>query len=123
MTFGVLAWGEPGAPLALLVHGYPDTAWTWRHLGPHLAWRGWRVIAPFSRGYGPSDLAPDDSYLAAAQSHDIIALHAALGGDDRAVLIGHDWGAIATYGVTMLHPECFSKYITLAVPPPRMSAD
>jgi pimeloyl-ACP methyl ester carboxylesterase len=119
MTFGVLAWGEPDAPLAMLVHGYPDSAWTWRHLGPHLARRGWRVIAPFSRGYGPSDLAPDDSYLAAPQSHDIIALHAALGGDERAVLIGHDWGAIATYGVTMLRPECFSKYITLAVPPPR----
>ena len=35
VRFGALAWGDPDAPLALLVHGYPDTAWTWRHLGPH----------------------------------------------------------------------------------------
>ena len=41
IDFGALAWGEPGDPLALLVHGYPDTAWTWRHLGPYLAERGW----------------------------------------------------------------------------------
>lgn len=118
MTFSVLAWGDPDAPLALLVHGYPDTAWTWRHLGPHLARRGWRVIAPFTRGYGPSDLAPDDNYLVAAQARDIIALHTAFGGDERAILIGHDWGAIAAYAVTMLDPQRFRSYVTLAVPPP-----
>jgi pimeloyl-ACP methyl ester carboxylesterase len=41
MSFGALAWGEPDGPLALMAHGYPDTAWIWRYLGPFLAERGW----------------------------------------------------------------------------------
>lgn len=117
MTFAALAWGDPDAPLALLVHGYPDTAYTWRHLGPELAEAGYRAVAPFTRGYGPSDLAPDDSYLISDQAKDILALHTALGGDDRAVLIGHDWGAVATYKVTAVEPGRFRKYVSLAVPP------
>ncbi|MCW2613969.1 MAG: alpha/beta hydrolase [Frankiales bacterium] len=117
MAFAALAWGDPDAPLALLVHGYPDTAWTWRHLGPHLAERGWRAVAPFTRGYGPSDLAPDDSYLATDLARDVLGLHRALGGDERAVLIGHDWGAVATYAVTAVEPGRFRRYVTIAVPP------
>jgi pimeloyl-ACP methyl ester carboxylesterase len=117
MSFGALAWGDPGAPLALLVHGYPDTAWTWRHLGPYLAERGWRAVAPFTRGYGPTDLAPDDRYLIADLAEDVLALHTALGGDGRSVLVGHDWGAVATYGVTAREPRRFAKYVSLAVPP------
>src|SRR4051812_50219090 len=93
IEFGVLAWGDPNGPLALCLHGFPDTPWTWRELGPHLAERGWRVVAPFTRGYAPTELAPDDDYSAAALAQDAIALHAALKGDDRAALIGHDWGA------------------------------
>jgi pimeloyl-ACP methyl ester carboxylesterase len=117
MTFGALAWGASTAPLALMVHGYPDTAWTWRHLGPYLAERGWRAVAPFTRGYGPTDLAPNDSYLIAELANDLIALHAALGGDDRAVLIGHDWGAVASWSVTDSQPARFARYVAMAVPP------
>ena len=100
LDFGALAWGAESAPLALMIHGYPDTAWSWRHLGPYLAERGWRAVAPFTRGYAPTDLAPNDTYLIADQAADILALHTALGGDDSAVLIGHDWGAVATWAVT-----------------------
>jgi pimeloyl-ACP methyl ester carboxylesterase len=118
MNFGALAWGDPGAPLALLIHGYPDTAWTWRHLGPFLAERGWRAVAPFTRGYAPTDLAPNDRYLVTDLVGDILALHTALGGDARAVLIGHDWGAAATWAVTAAEPARFARYVTMAVPPP-----
>ena len=118
LRFGALAWGDPGSPLALLVHGYPDTAWTWRHLGPYLAERGWRAVAPFTRGYAPTDLAPDDSYLIADQAADLLALCNALGGDERAVLIGHDWGAAAVWGVTAREPQRFARYVAIAVPPP-----
>ncbi|MBA2347193.1 MAG: alpha/beta fold hydrolase, partial [Solirubrobacterales bacterium] len=117
LEFAALAWGEPSAPLALLVHGYPDTAWTWRHLGPHLAERGWRAVAPFTRGYAPTEVPPDGCYLAADLAADLIALHAALGADDRAVLIGHDWGAVATYAVADVDPVRFGHYVTLALPP------
>jgi pimeloyl-ACP methyl ester carboxylesterase len=117
MTFAALAWGDPAAPLALCLHGYPDTPWTWRHLGPHLAEHGWRVVAPFTRGYAPTDLAPDDDYSLVAQGQDAIALRDALGGDDHAVLIGHDWGAAAAHYVTHRAPGHFRRVATLAVPP------
>jgi pimeloyl-ACP methyl ester carboxylesterase len=117
INFGALAWGSTEAPLALLVHGYPDTAWTWRHLGPYLAKRGWRAVAPFTRGYAPTDLAPDDRYLIADQANDILGLHSALGGDARAVLIGHDWGAAAMWAVTAKEPGRFARYVGIAVPP------
>jgi pimeloyl-ACP methyl ester carboxylesterase len=118
IDFGALAWGDPDAPLALLVHGYPDTAWTWRHLGPRLAEEGWRAVAPFTRGYAPTDLAPDDRYAVSDQAEDVLALHEALGGDERAVLIGHDWGAVATWQVTSTEPERFGSYVAMSVPPP-----
>lgn len=117
LTCHALAWGPPDGPLALCLHGYPDTAWTWRHLGPHLATLGWRVVAPFSRGYGPTDLAPDRCYQVGALAADAVAAHGALGADQRAVLIGHDWGAIAAYPAASHSPQRFARVVTLAVPP------
>jgi pimeloyl-ACP methyl ester carboxylesterase len=111
------AWGEPGAPLALLLHGYPDTAWTWRHLGPYLAERGWRAVAPFMRGYAPTALAPDGGYQIGSLVRDAVAAHGALGGDDRAVLVGHDWGAATAYATDAFAPGLFRRVVTLAVPP------
>lgn len=117
VRFGALAWGEEDAPPALLVHGFPDTAWTWRHLGPALAAQGWRAVAPFTRGYAPTAVPADGRYRLTDQADDLLALHAALGGDERAVLIGHDWGAIATWTVTAVEPGRFARYVALAVPP------
>lgn len=117
IEFAALEWGEPGAPLALLVHGYPDTAHTWRHLGPELAAFGYHAVAPFTRGYAPTGLAPDDSYLIADQSADILALHTALDGGPDAVLIGHDWGAVAAWAVAERAPDRFRRHVCLAVPP------
>jgi pimeloyl-ACP methyl ester carboxylesterase len=118
MDFGLLSWGDESDPLALLVHGYPDTAWTWRHLGPYLAERGWRAVAPFTRGYAPTDLAPDDRYRVSEQAADLLALHEALGGDGRAALVGHDWGAVATWQISSSDPERFSSLVAMSVPPP-----
>lgn len=118
LTFAALQWGDPGAPLALLLHGYPDTAWTWRHLGPHVAEQGWRAVAPFSRGYAPTELAPDDRYAVSNLARDAIELRDALGGDARSVLVGHDWGAVATWAVTAAAPGRFARYVAMAVPPP-----
>jgi pimeloyl-ACP methyl ester carboxylesterase len=123
LTVAALAWGPDDAPLALCLHGYPDTPWTWRHLGPQLADRGWRVVAPYSRGYAPSDLAPDGSYEVGALARDAVGLHETLGGDSRAVLIGHDWGAATAYLVAAQRPELFRRVVTLAVPPLALVAD
>src|SRR5258708_33716536 len=54
-----LIWGPPDAPIALCLHGFPDTAYGWRKVAPLLAESGWRVGAPFLRGYAPSAI-PDD---------------------------------------------------------------
>jgi pimeloyl-ACP methyl ester carboxylesterase len=117
LSVGTLEWGDPDRPLALMVHGYPDTAWTWRHLGPRLAAQGWHAVAPFSRGYAPTALAPNDRYLISDLVDDVLALRQALGGDARAALIGHDWGAVSTWGVTQRAPDAFDAYVALAVPP------
>jgi pimeloyl-ACP methyl ester carboxylesterase len=117
MSFAALRWGPDDGPLALCLHGYPDTAWTWRHLGPALADHGWRVVAPFMRGYAPTDLAPDNCYQTGALARDANEAHAALGGDDRAVLIGHDWGAVAAYGAAAQLEQPWRRIVTLAIPP------
>ncbi len=118
LEFAALAWGPADGPLALCLHGYPDTARTWRRIAPGLAERGRRVVAPYLRGYPPSDLAPDGSYRLGALIRDALALHGALGGDERAVLIGHDWGAAVAHLVAG-GPQCpFARVVTLAIPPP-----
>jgi pimeloyl-ACP methyl ester carboxylesterase len=118
LTIAALAWGPADGPLALCLHGYPDTAWTWRHLGPSLASRGWRVVAPYLRGYAPSDLAPDGCYALGVLVRDVHQLHARLSGDRSAVLIGHDWGAAVAY-IVAGDGDTFRRIVTLAVPPPR----
>lgn len=112
-----LTWGPPDGPLALLLHGFPDTAWTWRHLGPTLAAHGYRVVAPFTRGYAPSAPAHDGRYDAGALVADALAVHRTLGADERAVLVGHDWGALTAYGVARHAPGTFRRTVALAVPP------
>jgi pimeloyl-ACP methyl ester carboxylesterase len=112
-----LAWGPTDGRLVLALHGYPDTAWTWRHLGPDLAAHGYRVVAPFMRGYAPSKVPADRCFHPAALMADAVELHRVLGGDERAVLIGHDWGAIAANALGA-HPDSpFERIVSMAVPP------
>jgi pimeloyl-ACP methyl ester carboxylesterase len=117
MTFRGDEAGDPSGPLALLLHGFPDTHHTWRHLTGPLVEAGFHVVAPAMRGYAPSDVPVDGRYQTAALSLDAIALTEAFGGDERAVLIGHDWGAVAAYGAAAHSPRSWSKMITMAVPP------
>jgi pimeloyl-ACP methyl ester carboxylesterase len=117
MSFAALRWGPDDGPLALCLHGYPDTASTWRYLGPTLAADGWRVVAPFMRGYAPTDLAPDRCYEVGALARDANEAHAALGGDERAVLIGHDWGAVAAYAAGAQLEQPWRRIVTLSIPP------
>src|SRR5437870_13819031 len=93
LQFGFLEDGPPDGPLALCLHGFPDSAWTWRHLLPALADSGFRAVAPFMRGYAPTSIPEDGHYYPAALSSDACSLHEALGGDANAVLIGHARGA------------------------------
>jgi pimeloyl-ACP methyl ester carboxylesterase len=111
------AWIEMGSgPLVLALHGFPDTPRTFKYQMRMLAEAGYRVIAPYMRGYAPTDAPAEAAYDKSALAQDAVALLAALS-TEPAILIGHDWGAIAAYGAAILAPEKVSRLITLAVPP------
>ena len=78
---------------------------------------GYRAVAPFLRGYAPTSVPADGEYGVGALAADALAFADALGGSDDDVLIGHDWGAFATYCVGAYAPERFKSYVTMAVPP------
>lgn len=117
VSLAALTWGPADGPLAVLLHGFPDTAHTWRYLGPALAEQGWQVVAPFLRGYAPSSVPADGRGDVAALVSDTLGIHRKLDGGSDAVLIGHDWGAIATNALAA-HEDCpFAQIVALAVPP------
>ncbi|WP_326545639.1 alpha/beta fold hydrolase [Mycolicibacterium sp. ND9-15] len=111
-----LSWGAVGAPIALCLHGFPDTAHGWRKVAPLLADAGWRVVAPFMRGYAPSSIASDGSYHVGALMDDALRVLDAAGPTGRDVLIGHDWGAIAGAGLAAMPESPFSKAVIMSVP-------
>lgn len=112
-----LTWGPPGGPIALCLHGFPDTAYGWRKFAPRLAEAGWRVVAPFMRGYVPSSVPSDGSYHIGALMDDALRARSAAGGTDRDVVIGHDWGAIAATGLAAMPDSPFAKAVIMSVPP------
>ncbi|MBX3284682.1 MAG: alpha/beta hydrolase [Acidimicrobiales bacterium] len=117
LEFGYRAAGDRG-PLALCAHGFPDSARTWDLLLPELAAAGFRAVAPWLRGYAPTAVPADGLYQPGAVASDLNALHDAFEGDGDAVLIGHDWGAVASYPAVASAPDRWRRLVTLAVPPP-----
>jgi len=115
LEFATLEAGSSGAPLALCLHGFPDTALSFRHLLPVLASVGYHAVAPWMRGYAPTQAPADGRYQSALLACDARALVEAFG-QSRAVLVGHDWGALAATGAAILAPERVRKLVTLAVP-------
>lgn len=117
IRFAHLRDGPDDGPLALLLCGFPDSPLTWRHLTPRLLEEGYRVVAPWSRGLGPSGPAPDGRADPHRLADDVIALHHALDGDERAVLIGHDWGAVAGQLAVARPDSPWRRAVLLAIPP------
>jgi pimeloyl-ACP methyl ester carboxylesterase len=108
--------GDVTAPLVVLVHGWPESWYSWRHQMPAIAAAGYHVIAPDMRGYGGSDKpAAVEDYDILHTSGDIVGLLDAMGAK-KAVLIGHDWGAIVTWNTVLLHADRFSAMIAMSVP-------
>lgn len=117
VSLSVQVSGPATGPLAVLLHGFPDTAYTWRHLTPALVDAGWRVVAPSMRGYAPSGVPDDGSGHVAALVDDAVRVHTAFDGDERAVVIGHDWGAITANALAAHHASPFARVVSMAVPP------
>lgn len=117
VDFGYL---ESGAgELVILAHGFPDTARTWDWLRPRIADLGYRVVAPFMRGYYPTEVPGDGSYDSDTLGRDLLALIGALG-EARAILIGHDWGASAVLSAAGLEPERVRRVVTTIPHPATM---
>ncbi|MBV9293149.1 MAG: alpha/beta hydrolase [Frankiales bacterium] len=121
LSFGALTCGDDG-PLALCLHGFPDSAHTFRHLLPALADAGYRAVAPWLRGYAPTDIPADGDFSLTALAADANELHEALGGDGDAVLVGHDWGAMTSYVAAATDAARWRRVVTMAVPPPKTAA-
>jgi pimeloyl-ACP methyl ester carboxylesterase len=108
---------EGSGPLVLLVHGFPDTPHTWDHVRPALARDGYRALSPYTRGYHPSTVPDDGRYDSATLGRDLLAMIEALG-EQRAIVVGHDWGASAAYAAAGLAPERVALLVTVALPHP-----
>jgi pimeloyl-ACP methyl ester carboxylesterase len=103
-------------PLVLLLHGFPESWYSWRHQFAPLAAAGYRVVAPDMRGYGKSDKPPNiTDYVQTEVIKDIIGLIPALG-YETAVVIGHDWGAPTAWATALFHPDKVRAVGGLSVP-------
>jgi pimeloyl-ACP methyl ester carboxylesterase len=112
-------------PLVLLLHGFPESWYSWRHQLTALAQAGYHAVAPDQRGYcqtGPPAGATPADYTILHLTGDIVALLDALG-EERAVVVGHDWGAPVAWHLGLFRPERIRGVVGLSVPyHPRGSA-
>lgn len=103
-------------PLIILVHGWPESWYSWRHQIPALAAAGYHVVAPDMRGYGGSDKpAAVEDYDIHHLTGDIVGLVDAMG-EKTAILAGHDWGSIVCWNAVLLHPDRFTALAAMSVP-------
>jgi epoxide hydrolase 4 len=105
-------------PLVVLLHGFPEFWYSWRRQIPAIAAAGYRVVAPDMRGYNLSS-RPQSAreYETGKLAGDIAGLIRSLG-EEKAFVVGHDWGAIVAYTVAMRHPELVERLAILNVPHP-----
>jgi epoxide hydrolase 4 len=105
-------------PLVILLHGFPEFWYSWRHQIAPLAQAGYHVVAPDMRGYGRSSKPQGwRSYETGLLADDIAGLVRSLG-EREAIVVGHDWGAAVAYTVAMRHPEMVRRLAILNVPHP-----
>jgi pimeloyl-ACP methyl ester carboxylesterase len=107
---------EGDGPLIVMVHGWPESWYSWRHQIPALAAAGYRVAVPDVRGYGDSDKPQaKEAYAIKEMCADVAGLIDALG-EERAILVGHDWGAPIVWNTALFHPDKVRAVAGLSVP-------
>jgi len=114
--------GDAGRPLMLFLHGFPEFWAAWRVPMRHFAARGWLCVAPDLRGYNLSDKPEGvESYKAKHLTADVLALgahYSGNGGEDKFVLVAHDWGGAVAWGVAIGHPQRLAKLVMINSPHP-----
>jgi pimeloyl-ACP methyl ester carboxylesterase len=118
----LLEAGEAGRPMLLLLHGFPELAYSWRNIMLPLARAGYHVVAPDQRGYGRTtgltpaydeDLTP---YRPLGYVRDALALVAALGHREVPCVIGHDFGAPVAGNCALVRPDVFRAVVMMSAP-------
>jgi len=115
---------SPGRPLVLLLHGFPDLAYGWRHLIPILADAGYHVVAPDQRGFGRTTGwvngydAPFASFGLLNMTRDALGLVSALGYRRTAMLVGHDLGSPVASYCALARPDVFPSLVLMSAPFP-----
>jgi pimeloyl-ACP methyl ester carboxylesterase len=104
-------------PDIVLLHGFPDTPYSWSGIEAALVDAGWRVTVPWLRGYHNDTIVPGRCYDAETLGRDGVGLLDAIGAS-RAVLVGHDWGALVTYVAATLAPDRVRAIVTSGIPHP-----
>jgi epoxide hydrolase 4 len=108
-------------PMVVLLHGFPEFWWSWRHQIPALADAGFRVVAIDMRGYAQSDAPPRwQDYRMELLAGDVAGVIAQLSETGRAHVVGHDWGAAVAWMVATLHPDRVDRLAALNVPHPEV---
>ncbi len=109
-------------PLMLMLHGFPEFWYSWRHLIPEFA-KDYKVVALDLRGYNESDKPQQQSaYVMSEFVKDVEGVIKGLG-YDRCVLVGHDWGGAIAWNFAYAHPEMLERLIVLNMPHPAKFAD
>ena len=109
---------EGDGPLVVLLHGFPDFWYSWRHQLPALAANGFRAVAPDMRGYNLSDKPrPISEYSLDRLSTDIVEFISFLG-EPNARLVGHDWGGVVAWATAAWHPDAVDRLAILNAPHP-----
>jgi pimeloyl-ACP methyl ester carboxylesterase len=116
IRFHLAQAGPDDGPLVVLLHGFPEFWWSWRHQLVALGEAGYRVVAPDLRGYGASD-KPPRGYDAYTLSSDVAGMVRALGASEAAV-VGHDSGGVLAWTVATLHPGLVSRLGVVGMPHP-----
>jgi pimeloyl-ACP methyl ester carboxylesterase len=112
----VVEAGPASGPPIVLSHGFPELWYSWRFQIPALADAGYHVICPDQRGYGDSTVLPNvGDYGIEHLTGDLVGLLDHFG-HDRAVFVGHDWGALIVWGMARLHPQRASAICAMSVP-------
>ena len=118
IELAALAAGPAGGPLVLLLHGFPEFSYGWRHQIPALAEAGLRVVVPDQRGYNRSDKPRGiAAYSLDALADDVLGLADALG-CDRIAVVGHDWGGVVAWHLAARNPERVTRAAILNAPHP-----
>ena len=112
-AFHALTWGEPGRPMILFLHGFPEFSGAWEKVAPRLADR-WFCVAPDQRGYGRS-WRPEgvERYVMRELVGDALAVLERFGNGRAAAVVGHDWGASVAYALAFRAPERIGRLVVV----------